>query len=190
MALCTHRPVYPVAMLPHACAVWFYTSYFLFGCFLSCSSFFPDIGLKHNSWKNLFDPLVLLMDRQSIVHQIVKYCCFWPRACYVPVPPLHLAQKCICTFCFDFSLIAHLLALSFVLTRGFNHVGNSRTDGPRGVNLKNMLTQSNNLQLLKRLVWSPLQVYIPAASSFPGLMLIWLCGELIQLAGWTESTKE
>lgn len=90
----------------------------------------------------------------------------------VPVSILHLTQNCICKFCFGFSLIVHLLALSFVLTCGFNHVGNSRIDGPRGVNLINVLTQSNNLQLLKRLVWSPLQVYIPAASSFLGLMLI------------------
>lgn len=63
----------PTGYTSHACVVWFYTSYFVFRCFLSSSAFFLDIGPKCNSWKNLFDPLTLLMDRQGIVHQIIKY---------------------------------------------------------------------------------------------------------------------
>lgn len=66
----------------------------------------------------------------------------------------------------------------------------AETDGPRGTSLTDMLSQSNNLWLLKGLVRLPLQVRIPAASSAPGLVLIRPCGELIQLTGWTESTKE
>lgn len=189
MALCTHRPVYPLPMLPMLVLYGFTLLILYLDASYSAQLSFWVLA-QNLSWMNWFDPLVLLMERQGIVHQIIKYCCFSPYACYIPVIPLHLAQKCICTFCLGFSLTSHLLALSFVLTRGFKHIGNSRIDGPRGVNLANMLTQSNNLQLLKGLVWSPLQVCIPAASSFPGLMLIWFCGELIQLTGWTESITE
>lgn len=61
----------PTGYASHASVVWFYTSYFVFRCFLSSSDFTLDIGPKCNSWKNLFDPLVLLMDRQGIAHQII-----------------------------------------------------------------------------------------------------------------------
>lgn len=91
---------------------------------------------------------------------------------------------------FLFILIAHLLDLNFVITYGFNHVGNSRTSGPRGKSLTNMLSPSSNLQLSKGSELFPLQVCIPAASYAPGLVPIWPCGELIQLTGWTENPKE
>lgn len=70
-----------------------------------------------------------------------------------------------------FVLIVSLLDLSFVFASGFNHVGNGRTDGPRGTTLTDMLSQSNNFQLPRGLVLLPSQVCIPAASSSPDLVL-------------------
>lgn len=85
---------------------------------------------------------------------------------------LHLLYprfSCILLLWFLFILIAHLLDLNFVITYGFNHVGNSRTSGPRGTSLTNLLSPSSNLQLPKGSELFPLQVCIPAASYAPGL---------------------
>lgn len=148
---------------------------FVFGCFLSSSAFSLSIGPKHNAWKNLFDCLFQLIDRQGTVHQIIRYRCFSSCcACYTPLSPLHLLQKYVRALLlwFLFTLIVHLLGLSFVFTRGSNHVGNSGTDGPRGTSPTDMLSHSNNLQLPEGSVLLLLQVYIPAASSPPGLALL------------------
>lgn len=89
---------------------------------------------------------------------------------------------------FHFVLIVNLLVLSLVLTSGFSHVGNSRTDGPRGTSLTGMMSQSNNSQLPRVLVLLPFQVctlqlvcsrpcaYWPAGT--------WLSPQCAQRAKW------
>lgn len=80
---------------------------------------------------------------------------------------------------FNFVWIVNLLDLSLLLTGGFNHIGNSRTDGPRGTSLTDMLSQSNNSQLPRVLVLLPFQVCIPAARLLQILRVL-TCRELTQ----------
>lgn len=76
------------------------------------------------------------------------------------------------TCAFNFVLIVSLLYLSLILTGGFNHIGNSTTDGPKDTSLTDMLSQSNNSQLPRVLLLLPSQVCIPAACLLQILCLL------------------
>ena len=173
-----HTRVYTLVMLPML------VLYGIIFCVLYSDGFYPD---QLSFW--ILAQNIML----GRIYLILYFYWLIDKALFIKSSNIAASDHvlAISHFCFGFSLFSlSVLGLSFVLTRGFNHVGNSRTDGPRGTSLTDTLSQSNNLQPPKGLVWLPLQVCIPAASSAPDLVLTWPCRELIQLTGWTESTKE